>query len=229
MEKKQIATVGSAHTCPMVTGTTPHVGGAIIGPGVPGVFIDGQPVAVLGDMCTCAGPPDTIVTACPGVLIDGKPVATVGSMTAHGGQVTVGVPGVTISSVAKKPAVMPLKKIPFPKISFLSLVVAPKLVTLAKQKQKEVKECVEQKDDKEPRIFNLQWRREDIVINESKVGAKVFLTADTWGLDDGEIVEFDIYLPGEEEKHLEKISGKVADNHVEIEWLVDSSKIKSDE
>ena len=58
------ATVGSMHVCPMLNPGTPpppHVGGPVSGPGVPTVLIGGKPAAVMGDMCVCAGPPDTIV------------------------------------------------------------------------------------------------------------------------------------------------------------------------
>ncbi|MDA3832629.1 MAG: PAAR domain-containing protein, partial [Spirochaetales bacterium] len=97
MAGKPIATVGSLHVCPLCSGLVPHVGGPVTGPGMPGATINGQPIAVMGDMCACAGPPDTIVQGCPGVTINGKPVATVGCMTAHGGQIVQGVPGATIS------------------------------------------------------------------------------------------------------------------------------------
>lgn len=96
MAGQPIATINSMHVCPMVTGTVPHVGGPVLGPGIPGILINGQPVAVVGDMCVCAGPPDAIVMGCNGVLANGKPIATVGNTTSHGGIITMGVPGVTI-------------------------------------------------------------------------------------------------------------------------------------
>lgn len=82
------ARVGDNHICPQVTpGGTPHVGGPIIGPGAPTVLIGGQPAAVVGDNCTCAGPPDTIVAGSGTVLIGGSPAARMGDSTAHGGTV----------------------------------------------------------------------------------------------------------------------------------------------
>lgn len=96
MAGKAAATIGSMHVCPLTTGTVPHVGGPISGPGVPTVLIDGQPAAVVGDMCVCCGPPDAILQGAAGVLIDGKPLALMGSMTAHAGQVTQGIPTVTV-------------------------------------------------------------------------------------------------------------------------------------
>ncbi len=75
------------HVCPMVTGVVPHVGGPIIGPGVPTVLIGNMPAAVMGDSCTCAGPPSTIIKGSATVLIGGKPAARLGDQTAHGGTI----------------------------------------------------------------------------------------------------------------------------------------------
>ena len=87
------------HVCPMQTPAVvpiPHVGGPIVGPGMPTVLIGGQPAAVVGDMCTCVGPPDVIVKGSATVLIGGKPAARMGDMTAHGGSIVVGCPTVLI-------------------------------------------------------------------------------------------------------------------------------------
>ena len=84
------------HTCPMVTGVVPHVGGPITGPGVPTVLIGGMPAAVVGDMATCVGPPDSIVKGSATVMIGGKPAARMGDSTAHGGVIILGLPTVLI-------------------------------------------------------------------------------------------------------------------------------------
>ena len=85
------------HTCPMQNpGPSPHVGGPIMPPGVPTVMIGGMPAATVGNMCTCAGPPDSIVMGSQTVFIGGKPAARMGDTTAHGGQITVGCPTVLI-------------------------------------------------------------------------------------------------------------------------------------
>ena len=81
------ATLLNMHACPMVTVLVPHVGGPILGPGVPQVIVGGLPAAVVGDACVCFGPPDTIVKGSTTVIIAGKPAARVGDMTAHGGVV----------------------------------------------------------------------------------------------------------------------------------------------
>jgi uncharacterized Zn-binding protein involved in type VI secretion len=87
------------HTCPMQTPglpPIPHVGGPIVGPGVPTVLIGALPAAVLGDSAICVGPPDTIVKGSATVMIGGKPAARIGDTTAHGGTITLGFPTVMI-------------------------------------------------------------------------------------------------------------------------------------
>jgi uncharacterized Zn-binding protein involved in type VI secretion len=92
-----IARIGDMHVCPMVNPDgVPHVGGPIVGPGVPTVLIGGQPAAVMGDMCVCAGPPDSIIKGSATVLIGGKPAAVIGSNTAHGGTIVAGNPMVIV-------------------------------------------------------------------------------------------------------------------------------------
>lgn len=78
------------HVCPMVTGVVPHVGGPIMAPGAPTVLIGGMPAAVLGDVVTCVGPPDSIIKGSGTVLIGGKPAARLGDSTAHGGTIVLG-------------------------------------------------------------------------------------------------------------------------------------------
>jgi uncharacterized Zn-binding protein involved in type VI secretion len=58
--KKPAARVTDMHTCPMVTGVVPHVGGPILPPGGVTVLIGGLPAARISDMATCVGPPDVI-------------------------------------------------------------------------------------------------------------------------------------------------------------------------
>lgn len=91
------ARITDMHVCPMVNPNgSPHVGGPILPPGEPTVFIGGQPAAVLGDMATCAGPPDSIVAGSATVFIGGKPAVRMGDSTSHGGSVVQGLPTVLI-------------------------------------------------------------------------------------------------------------------------------------
>ena len=87
------------HTCPMQTPglpPIPHVGGPVVGPGVPTVLIGKLPAAVVGDSAICVGPPDTIVKGSATVMIGGKPAVRIGDSTAHGGSVVLGDPTVMI-------------------------------------------------------------------------------------------------------------------------------------
>jgi uncharacterized Zn-binding protein involved in type VI secretion len=87
------------HECPMQTPTLvpiPHVGGPVVGPGMPTVLISGLPAAVLGDMLICVGPPDSIIKGSATVMIGSKPAARMGDNTAHGGTILLGAPNVMI-------------------------------------------------------------------------------------------------------------------------------------
>jgi uncharacterized Zn-binding protein involved in type VI secretion len=91
------ARVGDMHTCPLVTGVVPHVGGPILPPGAMTVLIGGMPAARVGDMCTCVGPPDVIAMGSMKVMIKGQPAARMGDQTAHGGVIVLGYPTVMIN------------------------------------------------------------------------------------------------------------------------------------
>ena len=87
------------HECPMQTPTpvpVPHVGGPILGPGVPNVLIGGLPASVVGDTLVCVGPPDAVVAGSLTVEIGGRPAARMGDETAHGGTIVMGFPTVEI-------------------------------------------------------------------------------------------------------------------------------------
>lgn len=85
------ACVGDNHTCPMLNpGGSPHTGGPIMPPGVMTVLIGGKSAAVVGTMCTCAGPPDSITKGSATVMIGGQPAARMGDSTAHGGTIAMG-------------------------------------------------------------------------------------------------------------------------------------------
>jgi len=81
------------HTCPEQISASPpipHVGGPISGPGIATVMVGGMPAAVVGDMCVCVGPPDTISQGSGTVMIGGMPAARLGDATAHGGSIVAG-------------------------------------------------------------------------------------------------------------------------------------------
>jgi uncharacterized Zn-binding protein involved in type VI secretion len=90
------ARVTDMHTCPLSDGPKPHVGGPIMPAGCTTVLIGGIPAARVGDMASCAGPPDSIVAGSATVKIGGMAAARQGDSTAHGGIIVVGYPTVMI-------------------------------------------------------------------------------------------------------------------------------------
>ena len=58
------------HTCPLVDGLKPHVGG-IIPVGSKTVFINNLPAARVGDLIAEAGAPNAIAAGSPNVMIGG--------------------------------------------------------------------------------------------------------------------------------------------------------------
>ena len=91
------ARINDMHTCPMVNpGGAPHVGGPILPPGAATVLIGGMPAAKMGDMCTCSGPPDSLIAGSATVMIENMPAVRMGDSTAHGGVVVAGLPTVII-------------------------------------------------------------------------------------------------------------------------------------
>ena len=90
------ARVSDMHTCPMVTGVVPHVGGPILPPGAATVLIGAMPAARVADNATCVGPSDIIMTGSGTVLIGGMPAARMGDPTVHGGAIVTGFPPVLI-------------------------------------------------------------------------------------------------------------------------------------
>lgn len=90
------ARITDMHTCPMVTGLVPHVGGPIIPPCAVTVLTCSLPQARVVDMAICVGPPDTIVKGSATVMVNSMPAARMGDMTSHGGVIVIGAPTVII-------------------------------------------------------------------------------------------------------------------------------------
>jgi uncharacterized Zn-binding protein involved in type VI secretion len=88
--------VTDMHTCPMVTGVVPHVGGPILPAGAPTVLIGSLPAARVSDMATCVGPPDVIAKGSATVITMGMPQARIADQTAHGGVIILGLPTVLV-------------------------------------------------------------------------------------------------------------------------------------
>lgn len=84
------ARVSDMHVCPMVTGVVPHVGGPVLPPGGVTCLIGCMPAARSADMCTCVGPPDSIVKGSGTVMVSNMPLARMGDTTSHGGSIVLG-------------------------------------------------------------------------------------------------------------------------------------------
>lgn len=77
------------HVCPLSDGPKPHVGGAIL-TGEFTVFACGLPVARVGDVVLCMGPPDQVANGSSTVLVGGRPVARMTDTCFHGGIIVAG-------------------------------------------------------------------------------------------------------------------------------------------
>jgi uncharacterized Zn-binding protein involved in type VI secretion len=90
------ARVGDMHTCPMVSGVVPHVGGPILPPCAITVLIGNIPAARRTDLAVCAGGPDTIIMTSCTVITQGMGQARILDTTVHGGIIVQGLPTVIV-------------------------------------------------------------------------------------------------------------------------------------
>ena len=96
---RPVARLTDMHSCPLVDGPKPHVGGPIIGNCYPMVLAGDLPVATTGSLAQCNGPTDTVVQGSPLVLVNSKPLSRMGDATTHGGVITVGLPSVLVGDM----------------------------------------------------------------------------------------------------------------------------------
>lgn len=91
------ARVGDHHTCPICTGSTPHVGGPILGPGSHDVSIEKKPAAAVWDAAFChGGVVAVIASGCKSVRVNGRMAARLGDLTSGGGAIVEGASTVRI-------------------------------------------------------------------------------------------------------------------------------------
>jgi len=180
----------------------------------------GIPVVVVGKKHICpmsdGSKPHkggTVTEGVDGVLIDGIPVAVKGSKCVCDGSpkansITIGSPGVfvdgepiaIVGSMTEHGGVV-IEGVPGVTISGGFQTTANNL------------------SEPEPRIFNLQWRRKDIMTRYGKHGEAIILSADTVGYDDGDEIMLKIREEGDDEI-IDEVKGFVKDGRVEIEWNV---------
>lgn len=225
------ATISHMHTCPMYSGSTPHTGGPITGPGIPTVLIAGKPAAVMGDVCTCSGPPDAIVKGEATVLIGGKPAATLGSMTAHGGIITVGEPTVLLGTGGTGTTViMPIEEIPFPKITLINRITGKNREAIANQEAIK-KEATN--NEGEPKIYGVEWIYDEERITTHGVFQEVTVKAQVLNIPEGESITFSIKRPiededeqgniTEKEEDVIELTGTVKNKKVEVTWEIEKT------
>lgn len=97
---QSVALKGHNHLCPMVDpGPKPHIGGPISDCQQTFVTYNGVPLALVGDKLTCvgSGTKDVIASGSACVTVNGIAVARMGDSTAHGGVITQGEAGLTLT------------------------------------------------------------------------------------------------------------------------------------
>jgi hypothetical protein len=165
-----------------------------------------------------------IVQGNPTVLINGKAIACVGDMSAHGGVIVSGEANIIVGSRGSAPtAIMPIKKIPFPKITFTNRVLGNAKKAIANQ------EALKQESENtegEPKVYNHQWRKEETVIRDRKVLKIVTLTADVMNIPDGQTATIKVIKPSSnenEEQQIVELTGTVKDKRITVEWELEDA------
>ncbi len=230
---KPAARIGDMHLCPLFTPglpPIPHVGGPITGPGVPTVLIGGMPAAVMGDMCVCVGPPDSIILGSTGVLIGNKPAARMGDMTAHGGSIIIGCPTVLIGEISPgtimtKTSLTILEQMP-QKEQATSMTQAAEegkpFCEVCNEISNEPTEEQEEELETMPELLDFYITDEDgNRIEEAKVGDEIFLVVETVNML-GETV--DISLSDDQIDY--EYQGKRLNNDTLKEYIIDDNNAK---
>lgn len=229
---KMIVTVGDTQSCPMVSGTVPHIGGTVIS-GCSGVLLNNSPVARMGDkvLCTGTGMIATIIQGDANVLVGGKPVAYVGCMTSHGGFLTSGQANALITgSKPTKIVTMPIEKIDFPNIDIKNRVLAylaghGSKLNEAIVNQALIKQAAEDNEG-EPKVYNYEWKKEETVIRDSKVLKIVTITADVQNIPDGETATIKVSKSAtaeNEETEVIELTGTVKNKKVTVDWELEDA------
>lgn len=235
------ARIGDMHVCPMMSPAVPpipHVGGPV-SLGSPTVLIGGMPAARMGDMLVCVGPPDTIALGCMTVLI-GE------TMPGGGGGGGAGAPAI---AEAKSSAITALSGnveattkdehwIEFEMVDKVGNAITGVHYKMTDTDNKESKAVIKS-DGKIKRdgikegqckvilvdLFGAEWSKE-----KAKVGDKVKLKVKSIGIDNGEKVEFRIFVKdiNYSDHLLTKLKADINSDKAEIEWelKVDEDLIK---
>jgi uncharacterized Zn-binding protein involved in type VI secretion len=235
------ARLGDMHVCPMVNPAVPpipHVGGPVL-LGSTGVLIGGAPAARMGDMLLCVGPPDSIVMGCMNVLI-----GEMGSGGASGGG--AGMSGAAAAAAGAKTACTDnlesvTKEEHWTEFAFVDKAGNPVSGVHYKFMDSENKEShgmlrpdgrIRRDGIKEGEckvilmdLFGAEWSQE-----QANVGDTVKLSVKSTGIDDGEKVEFRIFVKDSNysDRLLTELDSSINNNKADIEWelKIDNKLIK---
>ncbi|SNR14445.1 PAAR domain-containing protein [Tenacibaculum jejuense] len=234
---KMIVTVGDTHSCPMVSGTVPHVGGTVIS-GCTTVLLNDSPVARMGDkvLCTGTGMIATIIQGDANVLVGGKPIAYVGCMTSHGGFLTSGQANALITgNKPTKIVTMPVEDIDFPNIDTKNKVLAYLAGHGSKLNEAIVNQALikqaAQDNEGEPKVFNYKWVKEETIVRDRKQLKVVTLIADVQNIPDGQTASIKVKTPPkneDEEAQIIELTGTVENKKVTVEWEIEDSEQEND-
>ena len=193
-----------------------------------------MPAARLGDMVTCAGPPDTIMMGCPTVLIGEG-----GSGSASGGG--AGSSGASSASASAKSALKDNVETTTKEKNWIEYKLVDKAgnpvsgidykLTDTEKKESFSKVKLDGRITRDAikegnaelilkKLFNAKWSKELV-----KTGDKVELNVESEGLDDGESVTFSIWQKdiNKADAQIKTMEVKIQGNKTKSEWEVPSS------
>ena len=151
-----------------------------------------------------------------GVTINGVPIALQGDkcVCAAGGEDVIlqGCPGVTINGVP-----IAVQGSPTAHGGTIPAGV-PGVVIISKNTS-----VLEAGAEGEPAVYNLQWKKEDLIVQETKVEKVVTLVADTRNISDGEEVVIKVHTKEPEggSTVVAELKGIVENNQVKVDWKVE--------
>jgi uncharacterized Zn-binding protein involved in type VI secretion len=235
------ARLGDMHVCPMLTPGVPpipHVGGPVT-LGSTGVLIGGMPAARMGDMLVCVGPPDTVAMGCMTVLIGEASPGGGGGGGAGAPAVAAAKASAAIASSGSKESTT--KQEHWIEFEFKDKAgnsvsgVHYKLTDTDNKESKSVlktdgrilRDGIKQGQAKVVLVdlFGAAWSKEN-----AKVGDKVKLTVKSLGIDNGEKVEFRIFVKdiNYADHLLTTLEANINSDKAEVEWelKVDEEYIK---
>jgi len=218
---KPAARANDMHVCPMMNPGVPpppHVGGPIL-LGSPTVLICGQMAARMGDMAQCSGPPDSIIVGCPTVLI-GE-----GGAGGGGGGGPAGAAG-SAAMAGKEPQ---SEEDHYLKVKFTDKKGNPITgvnYTIKTPDNKSINGTLSGQVNKtgvKEGNYEIQLKGINLAewsVSEAKVGEKVKLSAESFGIKSGAPATISIFMKdsNSSDKLFEIIETKVDGDKIKADW-----------